>query len=200
MGNPLMQVAIQAWFLTTGRDKASGRIRRFRDRYLELARRVEPEAGRKPVKVPWMPGVDPDMRDWSFFMILDHNAIVNRSITSIVESLARGEEPTGAGAIDPKKDVMPSPEAGEEAVIGFKQSVERHLEIVSGLGRLRGTRRKRHTMFGEFDAHRWHCMFGFHLMVHYRQAEQVAGSVTSSAPGVHLESPPGPRSGGGTTG
>ena len=31
-----------------------------------------------------MRGVDEDMRRWSFFMILEHNAIVNRSITASV--------------------------------------------------------------------------------------------------------------------
>ena len=53
------------------------------------------------------------MRDWSFFKILKHNKIVNQNITSIIESLVRGNEPEGTGALDMKKDVMPSENPGQ---------------------------------------------------------------------------------------
>ena len=60
-----------------------------------------------------MSGVDEDMRRWSFFMILEHNAIVNRSITASVVQLANGESLTGQATIDVKKGVMPSGAADE---------------------------------------------------------------------------------------
>jgi hypothetical protein len=117
-----------------------------------------------------MPGVDPDMRQWSFFQLLEHNAIVNRSITAVVTSLASNEEPTGAGAIDPKRDVLPAADAGPAQV--------------ARLGRLRGTRRKVHPVFGPFDAHRWHGMLGFHLAIHLGQARRiVAGAGGGGARG-----------------
>lgn len=120
-----------------------------------------------------MLGVDEDMRDWSFFMILEHNVIVNRVITTVVEKLVRGEEPVVEGVKDPKKDVMPSAHPGKEQVEAFRASVENHINTVSGLPRLRGTATKLHPVFGEFDAHRWHCMFALHLDIHCKQAEYV---------------------------
>jgi hypothetical protein len=148
-------------------------IQKFCENYLELAKMINERSGALTVLVPRMLGIDEDMRNWSFFMILEHNAIVNRSITSIVKSLVRGEEPKGAGAIDPKRDVMPSRNPGEEQIEAFRSSVEDHLTVISGLSPLRGTSTKRHPIFGQFDAHRWHCMFGFHLLVHYKQAKYV---------------------------
>lgn len=180
MRNFLMGAVVKTWFAATSRDKASRQIRRSLDDYLELAGRIGTENGARKVVVPWMPGIDPDMRNWSFFMILEHDAIVNRSITSIVQSLVRGKEPEGAGAIDPKRDVMPSEEAGEEQIKALRESVEEHLMVVSKLGRLRGTAVKRHPLFGNFDAHYWHCMFNFHLRIHYRQAQYVERSICTS--------------------
>jgi len=177
MSNLFMTTAVKTWFALTSRDRASRQIRKSLAKYLALTRMVNAETGALPVLVPRMIGIDEDMRNWSFFMILEHNAIVNRSITSIVQSLVRGEEPKGAGAIDPKKDVMPSADPGEEQIKAFRSSVEEHLRVVSGVSGLRGSLGKRHPMFGEFDAHCWHCMFSFHLLIHCRQAEYVVRKI-----------------------
>ena len=83
-----------------------------------------------------MQGVDEDMRKWSFYMILEHNEIVNRSISAIVEQLTRGEPLSGAATIDPKEDVMPSPYAGEEQLLKFKDSVNYHLNLLDSLDNL----------------------------------------------------------------
>jgi hypothetical protein len=173
MSNFFMGAAVKTWFALTSRDRASRQIRKSLDKYLALTRMINAETGALRILVPPMMGIDEDMRNWSLLMVLQHNAIVNRSIASIVESLVRGEEPKGAGAIDMKKDVMPSPDCGEEQIQAFSSSVEEHLRAVSGFRRLRNSLRKRHSMFGEFDAHCWHCMFSFHLLVHHRQAEYV---------------------------
>jgi hypothetical protein len=183
LSNVLMKMAVRTWFILTSRDKACMRIRRSRDNYLALAQMVNASSGAFPIFVPRMPGVDEDMRNWSFFMILEHNKIVNRSISDIVQSLVRGEAPTGAGAIDPKKGVMPSPNAGEEQIADFRASVADHLDLIRDLGRLRGSLTKRHPLFGNFDAHRWHCMFSFHLIIHYRQARYVVQKATAQQGG-----------------
>ena len=52
----------------------------------KLAESINADAGVQKVLAPLMLGVDEAVRNGSFFMILEHNAIVNRSITSIVES------------------------------------------------------------------------------------------------------------------
>jgi hypothetical protein len=164
---------VRTRFALTSCDQASRQIRSLCAQYLALAEQLDPAAGSRPVRVPPMPGIDEEMRNWSFYMVLEHNTLVNRSITAIVESLARGEEPTGLGAIDPKRDVLPSARPGAEQVAVFRSAVDDHLRAVAGLAGLRGGRTKRHPIFGEFDAHRWHCMFGFHLFLHYRQAKHV---------------------------
>ena len=180
----LIKSAVKTRFLLTGRNRASDQIRQLMEQYLSLVQTIEPEAGRRPVRVPPMLGVDEDMRDWSFFMILEHNVIVNRSITAIVQRLARGEKPMGSGDMDPKKDVMPSADPGEEQIQAFRASVETHLENVSRLPRLRSTPTSRHPIFGQLNAHGWHCMFGLHLGIHRKQAEFVIRTI-NQGPEVH---------------
>lgn len=167
--------------MVTSRNRASGHIRKSLDKYLTLTASVAPEDGRRPVWVPPMIGIDEDMRGWSFFGILEHNVIVNRSITEIVKSLVRGQKPAGEGAIDMKNDVMPSTDPGGEQIEAFRTSVEEHLESVSGLRGLRQTSTKRHPVFGELNAHGWHCMFGLHLDIHRKQAEAAIDIITQSS-------------------
>jgi hypothetical protein len=152
-------------------------------RYLSLAQALAPEAGRHPVRVPPMLGVDEDMRHWSLFMILEHNVIVNRSISAIVASLAKGEPPTAIGVKDPKRDVMPSKDPGEEQIQAFQASVKTHLEVVSRLSRLRSTQTFRHPVFGPLNAHGWHCMFGLHLQIHWHQAKAVCSAIENGPAG-----------------
>jgi hypothetical protein len=169
----LIKTIVRARFRMTSREQASKRISSDLHDYLNLADEIGVVNGARIVRIPPMLGVDEDMREWSFFMILEHNTIVNRSISAIVTSLTRGEEPQGVGAINPKTDVMPSSDPGEEQVRHFKESVESHLETVAALPGLRGTRTKRHPVFGMLDAHGWHCMFGLHAEVHLKQALAV---------------------------
>lgn len=173
MSNILIKTAVRTMLSLTSREKAARQARAALAGYMGLAARTGCSDGSRVVCVPPMTGIDEDMRRWSFFMILEHNTIVNRSITSIVEHLVRGEEPSGPGALDPKKDVMPSSDPGEEEVEKFRRSVEDHLTVVAGLGPLRGTRTKNHPIFGPFDAHKWNSMFGFHLRLHFKQAAYV---------------------------
>ncbi len=169
-----IRLLVRGLFALTSRDRASSRITGMLEAYEQLARELDADTGSRIVEVPPMRGVDEDMRRWSFFMLLEHNAIVNRSITAIVTQLARGEERHGAAAINPKTDVMPSPNPGPEQFAIFRDSVLRHHEAVAELGPLRGTACRPHPVFGPFDAHRWHCMFAFHLKIHLPQARLVA--------------------------
>ncbi|HSO18894.1 MAG TPA: hypothetical protein VLT88_05530 [Desulfosarcina sp.] len=179
MNQSLIKAAVRARFLLTGRNQADRRIRAALSRYLSLARGIDSAHGRRHVRVPPMPGVDEDMRDWSFFMILEHNIIVNRSISAVVDRLVQGLPTAGAGAIDAKKDVMPTADAGAEQVAALKTSVENYLRMASGPVRLRGTATVRHPIFDDLDAHGWHCMFGLHLEIHLRQARAVVRAIGS---------------------
>jgi hypothetical protein len=178
MSSELLKIVVRSIFLFTSRDRAIDQANRLLDRYLGLAEGLSVEQRQCAVLVPPMRGVDEDMRQWSFFMILQHNAIVNRCISAIVEQLARNApELSGAAVMDPRKDVMPSSSAGVEQVMAFRKSVHEHVEMLKGLGKLRGTRTAPHPVFGAFDAHMWNCMFSFHLRVHYNQAEYVVRDV-----------------------
>lgn len=173
MSSFLIKQAVRTLFLLTGRDKAGAQARGFLKDYLVLADRMNEESGSKAVRVPPMRGIDEDMREWSFFMILEHNLIVCRCISAMVEQLANGEELRGAALMNPKTDVMPSASPGMEQVESLREAVNTHLELVQTLGPLRGTRTSNHPIFGAFDAHKWNCMFSFHLGLHLRQATYV---------------------------
>ena len=86
----LLGIVLRILFVLTSRDQASTQIQKLCDRYLVLATMIDAESGILTVRVPGLlPGIDKDMRDWSLFKILEHNTIVNRSFTSIIESLVR---------------------------------------------------------------------------------------------------------------
>jgi hypothetical protein len=173
MSKRIIKAVIRTKFLVTSRKRASCIIRIHADTYLRLAEKMGAENAAKQVMVPPMIGVDPEMRGWSFFQILEHNAIVNRSIASTVNSLALGKEPSGDALINPKTEVLPKGHSGSDQVEAFCRSIEDYLALVETLPPLRGTTETPHPIFGSFDAHKWHCMFGFHLGLHLKQAEKV---------------------------
>jgi len=183
MSSPLIKAAVRTLFLCQSRDQALRQSEALSAQYTELAARLSKEAGRMSVEVPRMRGVDEDMRRWSFFMLFEHNTIVNRSITASVVQLASGEALRGPATIDPKKDVVPSPSADESHVELFVQSVSDHIAAVRGIGNLRGTKTSRHPIFGHFDAHKWNCMFAFHLRIHLPQARFIVENATGSRAG-----------------
>jgi hypothetical protein len=178
--NLLIKTAIRTLFTFTSREKALEKSELVLRQYAKLADGLAKEAGQRCIEVPPMRGVDEDMRKWSFFMILEHNAIVNRSMTATVIQLARGEELSGPATINPKTDVMPSSSADASQFKDLADSVTSHIEAVKSLKRLRGTRTFPHPVFGDFDAHKWNCMFAFHLGLHLPQAEYVAGKAMAS--------------------
>ena len=173
MNSIIIKTVVRSILILTSRNRARNQAMVISRNYLDLANGLDREIGIRSVRVPPMRGVDEDMRDWSFYMILGHNAIVNRSISATIQELVRGEDLSGAAKIDPKRDVMPSQSAAEEQLGEFKSSVNEHVAIVANLGKLRGTLTAPHPIFGDFDAHMWNCMFSFHLSLHYKQAEHV---------------------------
>lgn len=172
MANPIIRALVRTRFMLTSRASANAQTQKLLADYLRLAQGLDEISGSEPVTVPPMLGVDEDMRGWSFFMILRHNTIVNNAISANIRRLALGE-PTPTKKFDTKKDVMPGADCGIEQIAIFKSSVLAHLDSVKTLGELRGTNTTNHPLFGPFDAHKWNCMFAFHLKVHFRQAESV---------------------------
>lgn len=169
----LVRTIIRLRFSLTSREAATRLLESERDRTLEVARRLGEAGCRKTATVPAILGVDEDMRDWSIYQVLEHDTIVNRRLTGQMLFVA-GAGPGPDPDFSIKHDVMPSPDPGPEQVGEFERSIADHLEAVAAIPKLRGTRKADHPIFGSFDAHRWHCMFGFHLQIHRKQAEALA--------------------------
>ena len=163
----MLALLIRSKFRFTSRQSADAAIRNEKARTLELAQKLTASLAEKPVRVPKMVGVDEDMRDLSVCQTLEHNVIVNQSITAIVQTLAE-EEPVITDFY-PQTDVMPSEKAEIKQLDAFEQSVAKHFEAVDPLKNLASQATYRHPIFGNFNAHQWHCMFGFHLMLHRKQ-------------------------------
>lgn len=164
-----LKYPVRILFGLTSKHKAFQNTRAFSSEYMDLATQLGSKAGISK-KVPKMIGVDEDMREWSFFQLLEHHVIVNRSITNLICALVADVPESELPTIDIKHDVMPGPDAGVEQVEAFHQSVEDHLQRVSALSDLRNTGTFDHPMFGSFTAHQWTCLFAFHLKIHLRQA------------------------------
>ena len=182
MSSPLIKAAVRTLFVFQSRDQALRQSEEIMGQYTSLAQRLSKEAGRMCVEVPPMRGVDEDMRRWSLFMLLEHNTIVNRSITAAVVQLANGEALSFPATIDTKKDVMPSSSADESQIKLFAQSVADHIAIVRDLVNLRRTKTSPHPIFGQFNAHKWNCMFAFHLRIHLPQARFIVETAAGSQP------------------
>lgn len=71
----IIKPLVQIKFNLTSRSRASDQIRKVADQYLDLAQKVDETSGAEGVRVPKMIGVDEDMRNWSFYMLLEHNEI-----------------------------------------------------------------------------------------------------------------------------
>ena len=72
MNKLFIKTAVRSFFIVTSRNRALYQTKRFLNDYMELADGLSREVGMRSVKVPPMRGVDEDMRDWSFYMILEH--------------------------------------------------------------------------------------------------------------------------------
>jgi len=59
----------------------------------------------------------------------------------------------------------------------FTESVEGYLDAIAEFKDLRTKETAIHPVFGDFNAHQFHIMFGFHLGLHLKQATAVVAEV-----------------------
>lgn len=163
---------LQVKFRCTSRAAAERIIRREAAASIAIARSLGPTLAARSIRVPKMPGVDEDMREWTVYETLEHNRIVNGMMTETVDHLANGAP--APGEVDVKRDVMPTGSIGSDVLERFQASVDAFLAVAAKAPKLRGTNTTPHVIFGAFDAHRWVCMMGFHLMIHRRQMAAAA--------------------------
>lgn len=170
MKNQLMKLAVRTITLITSRKRAAAQARQVLARYTQYASGITAEQGSRIIEAPIMLGVDRHMKRWSYYMLLEHNMIVSRSVSALVQQLVTGEEVHGEADINIKTDVLPSDSAGPEQVELLSNVVNNHIEMTQKLGSLRGSKTFLHPLFGQFDAHRWNCMLSLHLKLHLKQA------------------------------
>lgn len=166
-------------FSLTSRARARGWIEYAARQYDAMLAEVPEARWSEPVNVPKMLGVDEDMRDWSLAQLHEHNAIVNEQMCAVVAHLAGDGPPPGP--FNAKTDTLPSADAGVDQIERFRTSVRDYLATEAPLPRLRGGRRAPHVLFGPFDAHKWHCMLGFHLKLHLKQSARIVEGLKASA-------------------
>ena len=171
----LVRLIIRTKFALTSHRSAAATIAREREEYESLLRKLGPEKSRISVSVPSMQGIDADMRNWSLIQVIEHNTIVNQRFWLAVVSIRTGKDSNDG--FDPKKDVMPSENPGEAVWSDFENSIERFQMLIARQKQHRGTDTMEHPLFGPLDVHGWHCMFGFHLYLHRRQGEAIAGQL-----------------------
>ena len=166
----MIGLLIRTQFALTSQRSATRSIQMETERTLSCIHELGDDDAQKSVDVGKMIGVDEDMRRWTPYQTLEHNTIVNRVIQEVVTTLARGE--VYVSDFDPKTDVLPGAAPNVEMISAFRSSVDDYLQAVGRCKQLRGTPRYPHPLFGRFNAHQWHCMFGFHLRIHRRQLER----------------------------
>lgn len=175
-----IQFLVRTKFRITSRAGANRVIVTEISRYERIAERLDVTQRAKQIRVPKMTGVDENMRDWSFNQILEHNILVNHSLTDVLSDLA-GDIPM-TRVVDHKTDFMPSESPPQTIFEDFMTSIEDYEKIVAEFTKLRNTKKTRpHSIFGDLDAHGWHCMFGFHLQIHRKQAQTVADLATTNS-------------------
>ena len=170
---------VRSKFALTSRRSADQLIRNELKKTIEVAGELGPDGCRKSVQCPQMLGVDEDMREWNYYQILEHNVIVNNRISeSVLFHVGKGPKPSPNFSI--KHDVMPSRDAGIEQIEAFEKSVTDYLQLLTTVPKLRGTETVDHPIFGPLDAHKSHCLFGFHLQRHRKQAESLSPLIQTS--------------------
>lgn len=173
----IIRAVVRSSLKLQSREKSCRELRRWEKLYLDAGTALTEENGAKGARVPEMVGVDPEMTNWSYYQLLEHNAIVNEAMSRNVRMLLTGEGRAEVRNFNPKTDVLPSASAGKEQVEHFKDSVQQHLDMLVQFPSLKSSETNDHPLFGAFDAHMWHAMMGFHLKVHYKQLKGIISQV-----------------------
>lgn len=178
----IMRKVIQWKFRMTSREQGIAKIQAHLQAYLDLLNELTDEQACQRVKVDKMSGVDEDMREWSLCENIEHNTIVNHALKARIISLLSGESSDEYKNFDIKKDVMPGlgEPFGKSDIDQFIASVEGYLAAIAEYESLKTAATAEHPIFGTFNAHQFHILFGFHLGLHLKQASAVVDLLKKS--------------------
>jgi hypothetical protein len=113
-------------------------------------------------------GMEDSSRHWSVAMTVEHLNIVGRGMNRIVDSLLRGEVPTGkpnTADVKPKGD-LPAADVYAEFVLLLADPPRPETSKIP-------TVRHSHPWFGPIDVFQWHCLRGIHQGIHRKQIEAI---------------------------
>ncbi|MEO5711991.1 MAG: hypothetical protein ABIT37_00740 [Luteolibacter sp.] len=108
-----------------------------------LVESCEPQSRAKRVLIQRVRSFEDSSRYWSVLMTLDHQRIVNQSITGLIGALSKGKTPPGKAST---AAVKPN---------------------------LKTKARYNHPWFGSMDASGWHATAAHHLGIHRVQIERI---------------------------
>jgi hypothetical protein len=166
----------------TTREQAAAAFATERTAILNLLRGREEAALSQPVLIKRLPGLEDSSRYWSLLMVVDHLRIVNRDITEVITTLARGQVPEREVST---ADVKPSPQVTPAVIAAFDQGCDDFQSAVAAVPDLRTAQKFPHPWFGPMDAATWHFMTGFHMELHRRQMKLIlAGLPEAGAKGA----------------
>lgn len=144
-------------------------------RILSLVKPVDKKRGAIRVLIPRIYGIEDSSRYWSVFMTLEHLNIVIPEVISIIQSLVDGETSLKEVRI---QDVKPREQAGMEQIKKLEENKILYERFIHSLPSLRSNCRHSHPWFGPLNPHGFHCLIGFHQMIHRRQIERILSSST----------------------
>lgn len=124
--------------------------------------------------IPRLIGIEDSSRNWSVLMVLEHLCMTNHDILIVINSLLKGTTPNFTATIQRYK---PSPDVSFDVIERYQQICLDYVDCVESLlrslGNLRSSVRFEHPWFGPLDAHKWHCLAGFHQRVHRCQVQKI---------------------------
>ena len=160
----------------SSRAAASGRFKREAARILAQAQKLEPALAAKPVLVERLKSLEENCRHWSLLMTLDHLAMINTAVSTIIESLLQN---IPLAPNFSRAEAKPKPEQSIFTIERFRKITEQYLQHVDRAPSLHSRMRHTHHQFGPLDAHGWHCLAGIHQQIHRKQIERIVVIATS---------------------
>lgn len=155
---------------------ASARFKREATRILAQAQKLDAALAAKQVFVERIKGLEENCRHWSLLMTLDHLAMINTAVLTIVESLLQN---IPLAPNFSRAEAKPKLEQSIFTIERFRKITEQYLERVDRAPTLHSTIKHTHHQFGPLDAHGWHCLAGIHQQVHRKQIERIVVIATN---------------------
>jgi hypothetical protein len=166
----LSRIGFKLYQRTTSAQNALSLFQSETNRIISLVKPVERKKGELRVLIPRIYGIEDSSRYWSVFMTMEHLNIVIPGVMSIIQSLVDGQTCPKEVRI---QDVKPHEQAGMEQITKLEENKIRYEKFIHSLPSLRTNCRHSHPWFGPLNPHGFHCLVGFHQMIHRRQIERI---------------------------